>query len=374
MSFISKSKRRWAWLDAQVALLLSVLLLLLIVILFLGHALAPFFAATILAYLLDGLVRPLERRHLPRIIAAVLVFTVFLLFFLSIIVWLMPILTKQLTQLVTEVPKIVSELQALIAHFQDHYVAGIESQYIQRLIPRLAEKLELFVGRLAGQTLMYIPDLLGFTLYTILVPFLVFFFLKDKELILKWLMQFIPKNNELLFQVLHDVDRQIGNFIRGKSLEILIMTVVTGTVFRLLDFKYAVLMGILTGLSTIVPYVGVAVVTIPVLLLAYVQWGFDIGMIKVGVAYGILQLFDGNILAPIILGSSVKIHPAAIIFAILVCGALWGFWGVLFAIPITSLFKSLLDLALPYVLKAQNHAQLQESLDYTSGADPKQQD
>jgi len=355
----AKTRKSWSWLfDKQVILLIGVLAVLLLVIAFLGHALAPFFAALVLSYLLDGLVRLLERRGIPRFIAATVVFSVFFLFFLSIFIWLMPILTKQLTQLLAEVPRIVSQLQEFLNSFQARYLSGNETQYLQTLIPKLAQRLEEFVGNLAGFTLMRIPSILALTIYLILVPFLVLFFLKDKRVILDWLLQFIPHDNELLFQVLTDVDRQIGNLLRGKSLEIIIMTVSTSIVFWFFDFKYAILLGILTGLSTIVPYIGVAVVTIPVLVLAYAQWGWTIEMIKVGAAYGILQLIDGNIIAPLILGSSVKVHPTAVIFSIMVCGAVWGFWGVVFAIPIVSLFKSLLDLALPYVLRTRKNSEI----------------
>ncbi|MBI4773337.1 MAG: AI-2E family transporter [Deltaproteobacteria bacterium] len=355
----AKTGKSWSWLfDKQIILLTCVLVVLLLVIAFFGDALAPFFAALVLSYLMDGLVRLLERRRIPRFVAAIAVFSLFFVFFLSIFIWLLPILTKQLTQLLTEVPRIVAQLQEVLNGFQARYLSGNETQYLQKLIPKLAERLEEFVGNLAGFTLMQIPSILALTIYLILVPFLVLFFLKDKKLILDWLLQFIPHSNELLFQVLTDVDRQIGNLLRGKSLEIIIMTVSTSIVFWILDFKFAILTGILTGLSTIVPYIGVAVVTIPVLVLAYAQWGWTIDMFKVGAAYGILQLIDGNILAPLILGSSVKVHPTAIIFSIMVCGAVWGFWGVVFAIPIVSLFKSLLDLALPYVLKTRKDSEL----------------
>ena len=348
----AKPRPRWAWLPhKQFIILFAVLTFLVLVIAYLGKALAPFFASVIIAYLLDGLVRLLERRRIPRIVGATLVFSLFFLSVLGIFILLMPLITKQLTQLLSEVPTMVTESQHLIASLQQRYFSGAETQYLQKVIPRLAERLEAFVGSLAGKTLMYIPDILGLTIYLVLVPFLVFFLLKDKKEILKWLRQFVPNSSELLFSVLVDVDRQIGNLLRGKSLEIIIMTVATWAVFWFLGSQYAVLLGILTGLSTIVPYIGVAVVTIPVLALAYVQWGWGVELLKMGIAYGVLQIIDGNILAPVILGSSVRVHPAAIVFAILACGALWGFWGVLFAIPIVSLIKSLIDLALPVLRK-----------------------
>ena len=128
------------------------------------------------------------------------------------------------------------------------------------------------------------------------------------------------------------------------------MGVSSTILFLWLDTRFAILLGILTGLSTLVPYLGVAVVTLPVVVLAFSQWGFTWAASKPIIAYGVLQLIDGTVLAPVILGISVRLHPTAIVFAILVCGAIWGYWGLFFGVPIAAGVKSLLDFAFPFVM------------------------
>ena len=100
---------------------------------------------------------------------------------------------------------------------------------------------------------------------------------------------------------------------------------------------------ITVGLSVLIPYIGAAVVALPVALVAHFQWGFDPAFIWLVVAYFILQFLDGNVLVPILFSDAVNLHPVAIIVAILVFGGLWGFWGVFFAIPLATLVKALIN-------------------------------
>jgi putative permease len=104
------------------------------------------------------------------------------------------------------------------------------------------------------------------------------------------------------------------------------------------------LLGILTGLSTFIPYIGAIVVAVPVVLTGLLQWGWPVGALGTLAAYMVIQAVDANYLTPVIIGRETNIHPVAIILAILICGALWGFWGVFFAVPIAVIVKSVLDL------------------------------
>ena len=129
------------------------------------------------------------------------------------------------------------------------------------------------------------------------------------------------------------MDLQIGNYIRGKILEIIIVGVVTYIVFAWMGLNYAPLLAALVGLSVLVPYIGAAVVTLPVAVIAYFQWGLSAEFGYLILAYGIIQALDGNVLVPILFSEAVNLHPVAIIVSVLVFGGLWGFWGVFFAIP-----------------------------------------
>jgi len=140
------------------------------------------------------------------------------------------------------------------------------------------------------------------------------------------------------------MDAQITNYIRGKFIEIIIIGGVSFLCFTFFDLNYAALLGLLVGLSVIVPYVGATVVTIPVVAVAYLQFGFGgwgSEFLNVVLAYLLIQVLDGNVLVPILFSEAVNLHPVAIIVAILVFGGLWGFWGVFFAIPLATLIKAL---------------------------------
>jgi putative permease len=179
-------------------------------------------------------------------------------------------------------------------------------------------------------------------IYLVLVPILVFFILKDKAQILDWARSFLPRDRHLIQQVGREVDRQIGNYVQGKLLEIVIVGVVTWIAFRFLGLQYAVLLAALTGVSVLIPYVGATVVTVPVALVAYFQSGLESGFYYVLVAYGIIQFLDGNLLVPLLFSEVVDLHPVAIIAAILLFGGLWGFWGVFFAIPLATVIQAIL--------------------------------
>ena len=191
-------------------------------------------------------------------------------------------------------------------------------------------------------SLASIPAMLTVIVYLILGPVLVFFFLKDKDQLIAWMTGFLPRDRGVLDQVWHEMDDQIGNYVRGKVYEIFIVGSVSYAVFTWLGLNYAPLLGVIVGLSVIVPYIGAAVVTLPVALAAYLQMGFGNDFTWVIVAYAIIQAVDGNVLVPLLFSDVVNLHPVAIIVAVLVFGGLWGFWGVFFAIPLATLVKSLL--------------------------------
>lgn len=193
------------------------------------------------------------------------------------------------------------------------------------------------------QLLGYSASLLVLMVYAILVPLLVFFFLKDKDELIRGSKRFFPSNRDLARKVWNEMHQQIFNYIRGKVIEIVIIGVVSYAFFAVMDLRYAALLGVLTGLSVLIPYVGATLVTLPIALVAFFQWGIssEFGYLMIG--YGIIQALDGNVLVPILFSDAVDLHPVFIIAAVLVFGGLWGVWGVFFAIPLASLVKAVIN-------------------------------
>jgi putative permease len=150
----------------------------------------------------------------------------------------------------------------------------------------------------------------------------------------------LPQNRRLATKVWVEMNQQISNYIRGKVIEILIVGVASYVTFTVMDLRYALLLGVVVGLSVLIPYIGAAAVTIPVAIVALFQWGVSPDFYWLLLAYGIIQALDGNVLVPVLFSEAVNLHPVAIIVSVLVFGGLWGFWGVFFAIPLATLVKA----------------------------------
>jgi putative permease len=139
-----------------------------------------------------------------------------------------------------------------------------------------------------------------------------------------------------------DVEAQIANYVRGKAGEILIVGAVSYITFISLGLDYSALLATMVGVSVLIPYIGAAVVTIPIAFVAYFQWGWGWDFGQVMIAYAIIQALDGNVLVPLLFSEALNLHPVAIIVAILVFGGLWGFWGIFFAIPLATVVQAVL--------------------------------
>lgn len=329
--------------DPQAVLLAVLLVGGFTVVLTMGKMLAPVLASIVVAYLLEGLVGQMERRRLPRIPAMMLVYVLFVAVLLVIMFGLMPVLSRQVTQFAQELPNMVVKGKQLLVELPERYPNIISAGQLDELFRRLRSELASAGQGVVSFSLSSIPGLITLLVYLILVPLLVFFFLKDKIVIVNWVTALLPRERSLPTQVWTEMDVQIGNYVRGKFWEILIVGSVSYTVFALMGLQYAPLLAVLVGLSVIIPYIGATAVTFPVALVAYFQWGWGDQFGWLMVAYLIIQVLDGNVLVPLLFSEVVNLHPVAIIVAVLVFGGLWGFWGVFFAIPLATLVKVLLN-------------------------------
>ncbi|MGB5597118.1 MAG: AI-2E family transporter [Thiothrix litoralis] len=329
--------------NPHVAILALLLLLGLGMIVFAGQTLAPLLAAIIIAYLLDGAVDWLRRYKLPRFVAVVLVFSLFALALLLVLVVLAPLILKQTTQFVLEIPGMVAAGQNALILLPDKYPTILSEQVILELLTSLRNELTQWSGRVLSFSLSSVFNLLAFIVYLVVVPLLVFFFLKDKDMVLGWFSTFLPRDRELVMQVWREVNKKIAGYVRGKFMEILIVWVVSFVAFIAFDLRYSMLLSFLVGISVLIPYVGAAVVTLPIAVVAYFQWGFNSDFAYVIIAYAIIQFFDGNLLVPLLFAEMVNLHPTAIITAVLFFGAVWGIWGVFFAIPLATLIHAVIN-------------------------------
>ena len=340
--FINTWYRRY-FTDPQAALLAVLLVLGFVIIYFMGNMLAPLLAAVVIAYMLEGSVVKLQSWKLPRLLAVNIVFIVFLLFLVFLVVILLPILSRQASQFFQELPGMMNRGQELLMGLRREYPALLSENAVREIVSASRTGLSDMGQNILSFSLSSIPAIITVLIYLVLVPLMVFFFLKDKTEILNWLSRFLPADRRLVMHLWEEMDAQIGNYIRGKVYEIIIVGLSAYAVFKFFDLNYAPLLSLIVGLSVLIPYIGAAVVTVPVAMVAYFQWSLGADFTWVIIAYFVLQFLDGNVLVPLLFSDVVNLHPVAIIVAILVFGGLWGFWGVFFAIPLATLVKALIN-------------------------------
>ncbi len=328
--------------DPQAVILVVLLVVGTTVVVLMGQMLAPVIAGIVIAYLLEGLVEPIVARRVPRLVAVLAVFSLFSAFLLFVVVGLLPLLSRQLTQLVQLLPTMLLRGQELLMSLPATYPRFITEAQVLEVIATVKAEIANLGQYFLSWSLASVVGFITIGIYLILVPLLVFFFLKDKDRIVAWFRTFLPSDHTLAKQVWHDVDAQIGNYVRGKFWEVLIIWVVTYATLVYLKLQFAMLLGLMVGLSVIVPFIGAAVATFPVALVAFFQFGWGSDFLWVMGAYAVIQALDGNVLVPLLFSEVVDLHPIAIIVAVLVFGGLWGFWGVFFAIPLATLVQAVL--------------------------------
>ncbi|KAA0875126.1 AI-2E family transporter [Nitrincola tapanii] len=352
LKIISKWIHRY-FSDEEALLLFVLLAASLIVILTLGGALAPVFISIILAFLMQGGVNRLKR-YMPHKLAVLLVFTGFVALFLAFMLLVLPQVWRQLVTLLNEAPRMVMEVQKVLLLLPEHYPELVTEQQVRQLIAMAATE----IGRAWQWALTFsihsLSNIVALLIYLILVPILVFFFLMDGGKLSMSLAAYLPEKRDMMRRVWTEMDAQIANYIRGKVIEILIVGAVSYVVFVILGLNYAALLALMVGLSVVIPYIGAAVVTLPVAGVAFFQWGWGTEFMTLMAAYFIIQALDGNVLVPILFSEAVNLHPVSIIVAVLLFGSLWGVVGVFFAIPLATLVKSIVN-AWPKAL--EHHAE-----------------
>jgi len=323
--------------DPQVVLLAVLLAVGFAVVLIFGRMLAPVIAALIIAFVLDRPVMLLRGRGAPNVVATSVVFVGFLGIASFVVLTILPLVLKQVTELVRQLPSITLQIQDAVLALPERYPSLFDEAQVAEIIAALRAQILNLGEPVLQYSLASITSLVTVVVYVILGPLLVFFFLKDKEKIIQWFSRFLPSQRRLVNQVWKEVNQKIGAYIRGKVYEIMIVGVVTWLTFTVIGLDFAILLALATGFSVLIPYIGAAAVFFPVAAVAFFQWGPGGDFVVAIVAYGIIQGLDGNLLAPLLFAEIVKLHASAIVVAILIFGGIWGFWGLFFAIPLATL-------------------------------------
>ena len=326
------------------AVLLAVMFLaFMIIIATLGGVLGPFFASLIIAFLFQGVVNGLRKFGASHQLAVISAFVLFLMALIATLVGLVPIVGRQISLLLGEVPNMIGRSQTFLAGLPEQYGEYVTEAQFQLIFSRISTEVANIAEQVLTFSLSSFPSLLAIAIYLVLVPVLVFFMLYDRDQLILFVVSLLPEKRPMMSSIWSEMNVQFANYVRGKAIEILIIGSLSFIAFLVMDLNYAALLALLVGLSVLIPYIGATVVTIPVLVIGFMQWGYSSEFFWLFFVYGAIQFFDGNVLVPLLFSEVVNLHPVAIIMAVLLFGGIWGFWGIFFAIPLATLVKAVFN-------------------------------
>jgi putative permease len=311
-----------------------------------GDLLAPMVAAVLVAFLIDSAARTLAGLSLPEAVTRPVLYALFLCLLVGTLLYGIPLLWGQVIDLLGAAPMLIQRLgdMALAA------AARNPALFEDADVPALVATLRTDLLRQAQALLSLLPASAGMLLntgiYLFLVPFVTWFLVFDRDRILEWLHRFRP-SDPVVLRVWPVLLRRLGGYVRGKTYEVLIVGVVAALSFYGIGLNWAVLLGTITGLSALIPIVGAVAAALPVLLVAYAQWGADPMVLWALGLYTVIQILDGNLLQPLLLAGTVGMHPVALVAAVLLCGGTWGIWGLLVAVPAAITVQAMIEILTP---------------------------
>lgn len=329
-------------------LLLGVLGLTLLTFYQLIPILSPFLVSILLAYMGDPVVDLLERYKLSRTWGVILVFLLISLILLLLLLVLIPMVGRQLVSLYALTPQLIDWLQVTaLPWVQLQLGVDTSAGSLEDLKQMLSENLGKTTGiaqSLLSKFTASSMAFLGMLANLFLIPVVTFYLLRDWDILVGKLRRLLPRSKEALtVHLVGECHEVLGAFMRGQLLVMLALGIVYAVGLMLLGLELGLLIGLLAGLASLVPYMGFIVGIGAALIAGVFQFGLDpyilIGIISV---FGIGQALESMLLTPLLVGDRIGLHPVAVIFAILAGGQLFGFTGVLLALPVAAVIMVLL--------------------------------
>lgn len=325
-------------------------IVLLVAIGFLLHLLAPiltpFLVGALLAYLADPSVRQLMRLRIPRIVSIILVFTILISLIVLFFLFLIPLLTDQINDLVQEIPNIAAWIQNnvvpwFVTHFNAVHTFNL-NEFKTDFTDVLAKGglLSKAGGVLTWTWTAILKSsaaLMSWFLNIILVPVVTFYLLLDWDRLVKGLRDLLPRKVEpVVVKLVKESDEVLSAFFRGQLLVMLCLGIAYAVGLSLVGLKLGIMIGVFAGLLSIVPYLGFIAGVTAASIAAVVQFGDMKAILPVLLVFILANLFDAFFLTPNLVGDRIGLHPVAVIFAVLAGGSLFGFFGVLLALPVAA--------------------------------------
>ncbi len=312
----------------------------------LSPVITPFLTAALLAYLCDPLVNRLSLR-MPRTAAVIVVFSAMLIAFFVMLLILVPLLQEQIITLIQRLPAFISWAQdSLLPSLGSSLGVDISSINLDVIRDTLMENWRN-IGNIAGTIFSRISDsgqiIMAWGAFLVLVPVVTFYLLRDWDLLLDSLRAMLPRRYAgTMITLVVECDRVLSEFLRGQLLVMLALSVIYSTGLWLAGIEFALLTGIAAGMISFVPYLGSIMGILIAGTIAFMQYQDVMHLLYVLVVFGTGQALEGMLLSPLLVGDRIGLHPVAVIFAVMAGGQLFGFVGVLLALPVAAVCLVLL--------------------------------
>lgn len=292
--------------------------------------------SALMAYILDPIASYLEAKGLSRSNATIIIF---LLLFATIglVGWtLLPGLFYELFDLQQTLNlKDTASISQKIQEFIEHNLSFINVENID-----IDEKVKNIISFLTDELLSILANLVSVISYIVIIPFVIFFLLKDGRKMKKAFIHIIPNRYfEMVLNVIHKIDQQLGWYLRGQFTEASVVGILSVIALWLLDVQYFIMIGVFAGLANMIPYVGPVAGMVPAIIITIMNGGDPVKILYIVIAFSIVQLIDNIILQPMVLSKSVKLHPLIIVFVVLIGGQFFGVLGMLLAVPVAGIIK-----------------------------------
>lgn len=312
----------------------------------LAPILTPFFTAALLAYLGDPLADRLEKK-IPRSVAVSLVFLLMFIILTVSGLLVFPMLAQQLTYLLGNMPGYIDNIQVHVVPSVAQ-VLGIDSSLIDfETLKGLFKEHYAQAGGLLSRVMSSIAAsgmlLVAWVANLVLIPVVTFYLLRDWDLIIARIDELLPSRSQSVIRKLaKESDEVLAAFLRGQFMVMLALGVIYSTGLWIIDLRLALLIGMLAGMVSFVPYLGFIVGIVAASIAMLLQTQDPMLLIPVAIVFAIGQLLEGMLLTPLLVGDRIGLHPVAVIFAVLAGGQLFGFIGVLLALPVAAILAVLL--------------------------------
>ena len=312
----------------------------------LAPILTPFFAAALLAYLGDPLADRLEKKF-SRTLSVSIVFTALFSVLTIIAIIVFPLLAQQVSYLINNMPTYIDHIQHNVVPMLAQK-SGIDTSLIDfELIKKLFTAHYAQAGGLVSQLVSSVAAsglvLVAWIANMVLIPVVTFYLLRDWDVLMTRIDELLPRKVQpVISKLAKDSDEVLAAFLRGQFLVMLALGVVYSTGLWLIDLKLALLIGMLAGLVSFVPYLGFIVGIVAASIAMLLQTQDLMQLIPIAIVFTIGQMLEGMLLTPLLVGDRIGLHPVAVIFAVLAGGQLFGFVGILLALPVAAVLAVLL--------------------------------